>query len=400
MPNESNDQRKVILVALHTPVNTGYAIEPLERLFFETALELTAEPRDVLLSYADLSSGRPHWLDDYPNERFPDLDTDQIRVLEAPYRDESEAFHERFAGQLREAGVNCVIGFDLQVNLPVIRAMRKGGAKRIATYWGAPMSSLNSGLKLLLKRVEVALRRYQPDHYLFESYGMQDTAVRGRGIPKKRTGIVRLGVDPDRYTTRTTEGYLENEFNIPDERKTFFYAGHMEARKGVHVIVQALAHVVNELGRKDIHVLICGNKGNEAETFDKYYKGTRAVEYLTFGGYRSDIATILPNCYASIIASTGWDSFPRSSLEMAVSGLPLLVSNLPGLNETVDPGDTGFLFETGNYKALAERMVQLADDPALRQRMSRAAVARVHASYTVSHQRENFRIAMQRIFQW
>ena len=400
MPNESNDQRKVILLALHTPVNTGYAIEPLERLFFETALELTTEPRDVLLSYADISPGRPHWLDEYPNERFPDLDTGQIRVLEAPYRDESDAFYERFADELREAGVNCVIGFDLQVNLPVIKAMRKSGVKRIATYWGAPMSSLNSGLKLLLKRIEVALRRYQPDVYLFESFGMQDTAVRGRGIPRQRTGIVRLGVDPDRFTTHLTEGYIENEFGIPEERKIFFYAGHMEARKGVHVIVQALAHLVNDMGREDIHVLICGNKGKEADTFDTYYKGTKAVEYLTFGGYRSDIATILPNCYASIIASTGWDSFPRSSLEMAVSGLPLVVSDLPGLNETVDPGETGFLFETGNYRALAEAMVRLADDPALRQQMSRAAVARVHASFTVSHQRENFRIAMQRIFQW
>ena len=56
-----------------------------------------------------------------------------------------------------------------------------------------------------------------------------------------------------------------------------------------------------------------------------------------------DLSRIFPCCYAGVIASTGWDSFTVSSLEMASSGLPLVVSNLQGLSESIEADVTGFL---------------------------------------------------------
>src|SRR5690606_12444484 len=60
------------------------------------------------------------------------------------------------------------------------------------------------------------------------------------------------------------------------------------------------------------------------------------------------------------IASTGWDSFTMSAAEMAASELPLVVSRLQGLKETVDDGVTGYLFEPGNASELANHLVALA----------------------------------------
>ena len=83
---------------------------------------------------------------------------------------------------------------------------------------------------------------------------------------------------------------------------------------------------------------------------------------MTFGGYRDDVEKILPGCSIGVIASTGWDSFTMSSLEMSSSGLPLVVSNLQGLAETVDHGTTGFVFKPGDHYELADRILYLLEN--------------------------------------
>ena len=131
------------------------------------------------------------------------------------------------------------------------------------------------------------------------------------------------------------------------------------------------------------------NLEGEKEKFDRYYKGTRAEDFITFAGYRDDIPRLMPGCYAGIIASTGWDSFPRSSLEMSAAGLPLIVSDMIGLNETVEDGRTGFLFSTGDFVQLADKVEHLLANPEERDMLSRNAVERVANNFTLADQRKN-----------
>jgi glycosyltransferase involved in cell wall biosynthesis len=181
---------------------------------------------------------------------------------------------------------------------------------------------------------------------------------------------------------------VHSELSIPEQRKVIFYAGHMEKRKGVAVIIKAAAKLINDRRRQDVHFLICGNRNNEEKVFDEYYKGTEAEDYITFGGYRNDIPDLMPGCYAAVIASTGWDSFPRSSLEMAAAGLPLLVSDLAGLNETVEPGKSGLLFKTGDATELADKIEMLLDTPERREALSKRATARVNEEFTLDIQKQ------------
>jgi glycosyltransferase involved in cell wall biosynthesis len=60
-------------------------------------------------------------------------------------------------------------------------------------------------------------------------------------------------------------------------------------------------------------------------------------------------------------------------MEMAAAGLPLVASELQGLIEAVEPGETGFLFPPGDASELASLLARLLDDTALQQRMSVAS---------------------------
>jgi glycosyltransferase involved in cell wall biosynthesis len=201
--------------------------------------------------------------------------------------------------------------------------------------------------------------------------------------------VVRLGIDVDKFSSHSDRAIVYNEFGIPRHRNIIFYAGHMEKRKGVDIIVKAAATLINERNRSDLHFLICGNRENEKATFDHIYSNTRAEEYITFGGYRNDIPELMTGCYAAVIASTGWDSFPRSSLEMAAAGLPLIVSDLPGLNETIENEETGLLITPGDHIDLANKIEFLADNTDIRNDYSAKGIGRVKNNFTLDIQRYN-----------
>ncbi len=190
-------------------------------------------------------------------------------------------------------------------------------------------------------------------------------------------------------TALAGDQYAQDAFAIPADRRIIVYSGHMEPRKGVHVIVKAVVELAERRGRTDVHFLLFGNRNGEEKRFLPLYEGTRAEGHLTFGGYRDDLPRVFGSADIGCIASTGWDSFTMSSVEMAASGLPLVVSSLQGLRETIEEGRTGVSFPPGDHVALADRLEALLDDAPLRRRMGAAARERMAAGHTVARQVES-----------
>jgi glycosyltransferase involved in cell wall biosynthesis len=370
---------KSILVLLHCESNTGYAINPLEATFFRMAQDLCGgDTSRIHFGYPSMQRGvTPTLPADFKQYALIDsMSTDPAHCLEA------QKYIERH-------GIDTIFGFDQPVSRYIYKYFRRGGVKYFTSYWGAPMSSIFGLAKRTLKRLEVALRRNGPDHYIFESYGMADTAVLGRGIPRKKTSVVYLGVDATRFQPDPSQkDYVYREFAVPPSRKIFMYSGHMEERKGVAVIMRAANRIAAAGNRDDWQVLLFGNQPGEADRFIAMLSPA-AQNHVKFAGYRPDLPAIQRGCHAAIIASTGWDSFPRSGVEAQASGLPLLVSDLAGLREAVVPEKTGMRFPVGDDAGLARLMLKLLDDTALRDEMSRAARARVESDFTIEAQLKN-----------
>jgi glycosyltransferase involved in cell wall biosynthesis len=360
------------MVMIPYEVEIGFAIGRLVKAFHEMAVQLTGSASDVHFSFATVR-GR----------RSAALPAGFSNLLEFNYGKHAADDLDRFTAYIRHHGIQTLFAIDLRVNAPCLRAARRAGVQRVVSYWGAPMSSIT--WKYPLKRLEVALRRSKPDLFLFESYAMQRLAVRGRGISEASTAVVRTGVDPDRFRPMPELRHLVYEaFNIPRHRRIIVFMGHLHERKGVHVLLRTACDLWS---RDDIHFLFLGNRPGEAEKLGP------VPGNVTFGGYHHDVPAILAGCYAGCIPSTGWDSYPMSSLEMQACGLPVIVSDLQGCPETVD-SDTGIVVPAGNSTALWDAIVNLVNDPARRDLMSIAARARIEQSLTTSHQIANLVCAM------
>jgi glycosyltransferase involved in cell wall biosynthesis len=120
------------------------------------------------------------------------------------------------------------------------------------------------------------------------------------------------------------------------------------------------------------------------------YAGLGIEEMIRFGGYRSDLPEIYRGCLCGVIPSTGWDSFPRTSLEMAASGLPIIAARTGGLPEAVLHDRTGLIYEPGNVRELADSIEMLLDKPEIAARYSRAGRQRCEKEFSLEVQYKGF----------
>ena len=252
-----------ILVFFHCRSNAGYAIRTLEEVLLNVAQNLTASGR-VYFGYRELDDSRRHSCHLNTMTAFSDLTP---RAFTGLTPDGVEEY-------LANRGITLAIGFDQPVALPGHRVLRRAGVRTFVSYWGAPMSGINHGLTLVAKRIHVLLTPARPDHFIFESEAMRETAVRGRGIARRHTSVCHLGVDVNRFRPAAVgDDYAHRAFGIPRQRKIVYYSGHFEPRKGVAVILRAVRELVEVRGRRDVHFLLLGNRGQDAERSCPSFQG-------------------------------------------------------------------------------------------------------------------------------
>ena len=355
-----------ILLMFHCAQHTGYAIEKLENIFHKAALQAGYSEKNIFYSYSKV------------------IDTN-YNLLECNYNNDDQC--RALAKAITKHKIETVLAFDLTYPAQVIAHLRNAGVRQIISYWGASMSSINKGLKLFFKKLEWYVRRHKPDTFIFESEAMQKTATHGRGVPIQHTCVIPLGVDTDYYRPNMSDlHYAHNALNISQDRHIIFYSGHMEQRKGIATIMHTADFLVNKLNRRDIHFVLCGNKNGEEILYIDMIKNSPTINYVTFAGYRNDLQKLHRSSSLGVIASSGWDSFTMSSIEMMSSGLPMVVSKLQGLQETIENEVNGFFFEPENVEMFAQKITTLIDDKDLHKRFSIASRKRATELFSMELQ--------------
>ena len=84
-----------------------------------------------------------------------------------------------------------------------------------------------------------------------------------------------------------------------------------------------------------------------------------------FTGWREDVAELMS--VMDVFALPSWrEGMPRSAIEAAASGLPLVLTDIRGCREVVRDGVEGLLVPVRDPEALADALTRLLEDPALR----------------------------------
>jgi glycosyltransferase involved in cell wall biosynthesis len=99
-----------------------------------------------------------------------------------------------------------------------------------------------------------------------------------------------------------------------------------------------------------------------------------------FTGERSDPERM----YAAMdvyVQASHREGFPRSAMEAAASGLPIVATDIRGNRQVVDDGMNGIRVPVRDVSALVRAMYVLLDDPDERTRLGAAAQVKARASF-------------------
>jgi D-inositol-3-phosphate glycosyltransferase len=206
------------------------------------------------------------------------------------------------------------------------------------------------------------------------------------GVPADSIFVVPCGVDIDRF--RPT-GPVEPK----DRRYRILSVGRLVPRKGVDLVVTALARLA-AAGREDVELVVVGGAGGMVEVHDD--PEVRRLEDLARQLGVADRVHIrgqvpqteLPRLLRSadaVVCAPWYEPFGIVPLEAMACGVPVIVSAVGGLTDSVVDGETGVHVPPRDPDAIASALGALLEDAPLRQRLGAAGRRRMTSGYSWDH---------------
>ena len=202
------------------------------------------------------------------------------------------------------------------------------------------------------------------------------------GVAKpERFAVIRLGIELDQRVAGGQNGRLESRryLGIPTDRFAVGWIGRMTAVKRTDDVLVAF----KRLRENGVDAVLCMvGDGPDREQLERRAHELGVVRDTLFLGYQEDVAPFYAAFDALVLPSSN-EGTPVSAIEALAAGRPVVATRVGGVPDVVQEGEDGFLVEPGATDELADRLAQLARDPALRERMGRAGRERVLPRYAV-----------------
>lgn len=156
---------------------------------------------------------------------------------------------------------------------------------------------------------------------------------------------------------------------------------NIRAQKDHITLMRAMEQVVKLV--PDAHLLLVGAEtdSNLSEQVRKDVHILGLDEHITFLGVRKDVNQILANVDVGVLSSVS-EGFPVTLLEYGHAGLSVLATAVGECAEFLDNGKAGILVSPGDADALANALVELLQQPQLRQTLGENLRQRVKNNYS------------------
>jgi glycosyltransferase involved in cell wall biosynthesis len=161
------------------------------------------------------------------------------------------------------------------------------------------------------------------------------------------------------------------------------YAGRLEFRKGVHILIKAIPKVLKKIPEAKFIFIgnDCGMKGYLLNKIDEF--GCRKNVIFVEQACRESLVEYYQKSSLCIVPSL-WENAPYSCLEAMACARPVIASDAGGLSEIIEDSINGILIPPGSSLALAETIVKVLNDRRLQERLGNNARKYIEKKYAPS----------------
>jgi glycosyltransferase involved in cell wall biosynthesis len=160
------------------------------------------------------------------------------------------------------------------------------------------------------------------------------------------------------------------------------YVGQMIARKGVRVVVDAVARLRG--GGLDVELELVGTgEPDYVKELERQVEDRGLAGRVRFAGYVHDVRELLGHYRGADVFAIGTmaEGFPRVVYEAMTQGLPVVATGIGTISAMVRDGEEAVLVTPGDSAAMAEGLERVIRDAELRRRLIRNGYAFARACF-------------------
>jgi len=285
--------------------------------------------------------------------------------------------------ELEAANAGVLFCHGYKANLLGRIAARRVGIPAVAVSRGWTWESRRVGFYNRLDRLHLKWM----DHVVAVSEG-QATKVRDCGVLDSRLTVIRNSARLSAFQgpASADSDELRKLFPVPVGR-VVLAAGRFSPEKGFDVLIDAAAMVVKQDHRTGF---VLFGEGDLRPQLEKQIALRGLADRFLLPGFTHDLDTKYGG--ADVVALSSYtEGLPNVLLEASAAGVPIVATIVGGVPEVVFEGDTGFLVEPGNARAMAQRLIRLLWDEDLRRKLGDAGRVRMQELFTFEAQADAYR---------
>jgi glycosyltransferase involved in cell wall biosynthesis len=216
----------------------------------------------------------------------------------------------------------------------------------------------------------------QVDCFICASEAIRQMLV-GDGVPAARAVTVHEGIDIERVDS-ASPAKLHEELWLPHHAPIVGNVAALVPHKGQRHLIEAARLVLPQV--PDARFIIAG-EGELRPALERQIKDHHLEKHVLLVGFRPDVLS-LHKAFDIFVLSSVTEGLGTSLLDAMAAGKPVVATMTGGIPEVVVDGETGFLVPPRDHAAMAEAIVALLKDEALRRRMGEAGRARACALFS------------------
>lgn len=213
------------------------------------------------------------------------------------------------------------------------------------------------------------------------SNGVRNYAIKSEHIFDSKIDVIYNGIDLEKFS-------FEEKNYSPKKKVVIGAMGKLSHQKGFDFLIEALSLIRD----CDFECRIAGEdapSGSVKKDLEKLIKEKKLEDKVKLFGYEKDAKVFFGNLDIFILPSR-WEGLPLVLLEAGLSGLPVIASNIGGVDEVINDGVNGLLVAFGDKENLSRQIKILVNDSSKRQELGKSLRQSVISKFDLKKMQENY----------
>lgn len=210
----------------------------------------------------------------------------------------------------------------------------------------------------------------------------------------QQVGVIYNGINPKRVICSRPRD-IRAELSAKDTDFVILYVGSLIPRKSVDKLLYAVDKLKNSYPVK-LAIVGSGSEQDKLMHLAEQLHLTDNVKFFSASDKVAEIYSSNADCFVSVPSE---EVFGLTLAEASLAKLPIITTNIPGINEIYTDKKNALLIQPNNIRELVSAISSLIETPTLRKQLAKNAQKHIENTFSLTQQFIAFNLAYQSLLQ-